>query len=183
MKRPMRTKTLPLLSLALAGLLAAGCTGVAPYKPDPIVLRSTFDEAEALRLLQPGRNTIKGSALVLQQGGGTVTCAGREVSLYPETSYTYERMLHVYGMGERGMRGVRAPLIEWVPPTPPGYEKARRTTRCDAQGFFTFGDVGDGTYRVVTLISWFVGPSPNGAALMHRVTVEGGQTRDVVLAP
>ena len=135
-------------------------------------------------MLVPGGNAIRGSALIRQQGGGVVTCAGREVRLIPATAYARERMNLLYGSTTQGYNpafmgrnlGEQAQNKEYLDAT-------RRTT-CDAQGFFRFDNVADGDYFVATAIVCQVRPYVSeGGALMHAVTLSGKEAKEIVLSP
>ena len=86
--------------IILIGVLAlmVGCV-TAPQK---VVLNSRFDAEQTQEMLLKGDNTITGSALIRQQGGGVVTCAGNEVWLAPVTPYSTERVKHIYGSTTKG---------------------------------------------------------------------------------
>lgn len=79
-----------LIAIASISLLAS-CA--APTKT--VLLKSQFDAKETATHLVDGENTIKGSGLIRQNGGGVVTCAGQQVWLVPATDYAKERILHV----------------------------------------------------------------------------------------
>lgn len=168
-----------------SALLLVGCAGLPPLweppRPDVHEVLVSFDEAEARRLLLPGPSTIVGTGFLRQQGGGVVTCAGREVMLIPVTSYADARMSRLYGSVNRGFRGP-ARRIEFRP-DPPSYATLSRSTRCNAQGAFRFEQVGAGDFYLVTLITWTV-QSVEGGFVMQRVTVQPGQsTVEAVLSP
>lgn len=165
-------------SMALLGALCSSC--IMP--PANISLTTTFDPDAAARMLAPGRNTISGSALIRQRGGGVVTCAGNEVTLVPATSYAIERMQNIYGSELRGYRSATAGAIAFQPESPE-YHQAMITTLADAQGEFEFDAVADGDFFVTTSVIWQVGYSTEGGVLMARVTVSGGETQKVVLTP
>ena len=120
--------------------------------------------------------------MVRQTNGGTVTTAGVEVGLRPVTAYSTERAMCIYGNSERGST-TNLNSIKWNPPTPQGYVDDIRTAVGDAQGFFEFKDVPDGSYRITTGITWQLSDYiSSGAILMQQVTVSGGETVTVVLA-
>lgn len=155
--------------VAILGVCAlAGCA--AP----PAKLDMPFDEPLARQLMAPGTNTIKGSALLRQQGGGVVTCAGNEVHLIPATEYAKKRMAMIYGSRSLS-RGLN------FESTPAGYLELSRKTACNAQGFFTFENVADGEFFVATRVIWTVGYAPQGGNLANRVNVAGGQAKEIVL--
>ena len=61
-----------------------------------------------------------------------------------------------------------------------------RKTTCDAQGNFAFTEVADGSYYVATYVTWETGgryTPVQGGGVMTSVTVKGGQTIDVIIAP
>jgi len=139
-----------------------------------------FDSENAKKLLEDGPNTIKGSAVVRQGRGEVVSCAGRPVYLVPATAYADERMRIVYGRLDHGFSNNRQTFEN----EPVGYKELVRETRCDAQGYFAFRSVADGTFYVASQITWSAGSySTKGGSLMKRVTVSNGDTKEIVLAP
>jgi hypothetical protein len=167
----------PLL-FVLAVSLIGGCA--APPRPT-LNISAPFDIAAAERMLQEGPNTVKGNGFMRQQGGGVVTCAGQTVNLVPATAYATERVRALYDSTERGVnRGARNYTFV---PDHPDYFKYVLSTRCDAQGNFVFERVADGEFYLNTLVYWRVGSSEQGGQLMQRVSVRGGQSVSVVLAP
>lgn len=171
-------------ALILVGLLCsvlAGCAGLGAQVVHPT---SAFDMDEANKMMRKGHAIIEGSALVRQNGGGVVTCAGVEVSAIPATRYAQERMYIIYGNDEKGFRPLSAAFGQKVPPPAPAtYLTAQRSAVCDAQGFFQFNDLAAGTYYIVTQIVWRVGASSQGGALLQKVTVSEMDIRRIVLSP
>jgi len=166
---------------AVAGLaLALGIAGcAAPQKP--VQLTTSFNATEAQRLTQPGANIVSGSALIRQNGGGIVTCAGLSIMLIPHTAYAAERIRAIYGNTERGSNPIQRQL-QFVPDDT-RYLQITRQTVCDAQGKFTFNDVADGRFYLISVINWRVGNAVQGGSLMQAVSVKDGGSRDVVLSP
>lgn len=162
-----------LICLAVAALAIGGCA--VPAKK--VQLTSQFSYDEAIKKIAPGKGTVKGSALLRQNGGGVVTCAGNEVSLIPVTGYSYERIVAIYGSSESGY-ATSAPMFEGVDGE---YKRAMLTTRCDAQGYFKFENVGSGDFFVTTSVLWKVQYAMNGGALMQRVSISGDETKELVL--
>lgn len=149
--------------------------------PTPYLVASEFDPAQARQLLQPGKNSIRGSALVRQGGGGVVTCAGGIVTLVPATLYADERMAGVAKIyREEGFSGVRDQKFD---PDDAAYAQIVRQTTCDALGFFEFENVADGAFYVQTDVSWKVNYKTQGGFLMQRVSLKGGSKTTVVLSP
>ncbi|MFV0625439.1 hypothetical protein ACBY01_15700 [Sphingomonas sp. ac-8] len=160
----------------------------APYDP-------------AAHEVRDGDNVIQGNALIPLNDGDAVICRGQIVFLVPVTPYTIERMTVAFESERQGYRSVRqrysGPLAllgrdttfqEPFPPFEPEndhYQRsAGRETRCDSRGDFEFSGVADGDYFVTTAITWRDHRSmPNGGGLMTRVSLRGGRTARVVLAP
>ena len=70
-----------------------------------------------------------------------------------------------------------------VPSDPdPMYLQMVKSTKCDAQGDFTFSGVADGSYFVATTVYWQVGKIEQGFQLMSPVTVKGGETRALIIS-
>lgn len=160
----------------LAGIALVGCATTKPVQ-----LTTTFNADEARRLTQPGVNIISGSALIRQNGGGVVTCAGLPILLIPYTNYAAERIRAIYGNTERGYNNIYR-QVKFIPEEP-GYLQYTRQTVCDAQGKFVFPNVADGRFFLIGSITWQVGSTAQGGSLMHAVTVNEGESRDVVLSP
>jgi hypothetical protein len=153
--------------------------------PKTIVLNEKFNEAEAQRLLKPGKNTIEGSAVWRQLNGGIQKCSGYKVDLLPSTKYAEERMKHLYGNAERGINQNRVFIFQ---PNEEKYHKLVRTTYCDIDGKFSFENVQDGTFFITTQILWEVQVNQYttqtyGGVLMQKVTVKGGEKKKIVLSP
>lgn len=143
---------------------------------------SVFDAAKANEMLQPGANTIKGSALMRQNGGSVVTCAGLEVALIPSTEYARERIEYLYGSVNKGSSTALG-RVKFTS-TDPAYITARRSVICDSQGYFKFERVANGEFFLITSITWKTNQyNTQGGTLMQRVTIAGGEVKEVVLAP
>jgi len=162
------------LAMTIASLLM-GCAA------QTVVVQAPFDADQAAALVKPGVDIVSGSALIRQNGGGVVTCAGLPILLVPKTAYASERIKAIYGNTHRGHNSAyRAIQFE---PDIPSYGRLQRETLCDAQGNFSFNDVADGSFYVIANITWSVGGSIQGGGLMQTVTVSGGASQEVVLSP
>ena len=151
-------------------------------------MTKSFNAAEAEQAMRRGTNILNGSALIRQLGGGVVTCAGSQVDLVPATEYATERMQIIYGSVMTGYLAAGAP--NWINPpsmpasTDPAYLRLAHKAQCDSQGMFTFQDVADGSYYVITTITWVVGYNSQGGSLMKRVDLgRGSPVVNVVLSP
>lgn len=163
-----------------AGCLAVALSGCAGQTVIPI--SRDFHPEEAKRLAEPGPNIISGSALIRQQGGGVVTCAGLPINLIPKTAYATERTQAIWGNSAKGYAPVYAMQMTFDP-NPPGYHEHARHTRCDAQGNFQFSDVADGEFYLVSVITWIVARQAQGGGMMQAVSVRGGEAIELVLSP
>lgn len=166
-------------TLAVASILITGCA-TAPT----IITLTPFNKSEAEMLLTPGPNAVRGSALIRQRGGSVVTCAGREVALIPATQHSTERMQALYGRTDQGYRPAwGAPKISFNNESSE-QSKLLKMTRCDAQGFFRFDKVANGEFFVVTSIIWHINQyTPEGGALMNKIHLNNGETKELVLTP
>ena len=164
-----------LLAIFFGVTLLTGCLG-----PQVVRQSESFAVSQVSSMLEPGNNTIKGSALINQVGGGTVTCAGRQVTLVPRSTYADERMQIIYGNLQGGVG--TGQVAESDPMSYSNYVSATKDTTCNAQGFFQFNNLSDGEYYVVTKIIWGQ-YGAQGGNLMRAVKVSGGQTVEIVLAP
>lgn len=167
------------VAAAVAVLALAGCI-TQPTKQQ-VNLIQEFDSATAQRLIGAGPGSIRGSALIRQQGGGVVTCAGQTVVLIPATGYANERMVHLYGNTGKGYRPPREDHA--FNPDPSEYARLVRETTCDAQGYFSFQRVAEGNFFIVTGVTWVIGGIRQGGFLMRNVTVAGPDQIEVVLTP
>jgi hypothetical protein len=142
-----------------------------------------FDSLQAHQLLQPGRNTIRGSAMLRQQGGGVVTCAGTEVRLVPVTAYASERMMAFYGSTDRApaISRIQKIIVESPHADAEAWNRLQRMTLCNPQGFFAFDRVADGQFFILASVDWVVAGENQGRALMQRVAVKGGETVEPVV--
>ena len=146
----------------------------------PIQITSMHDFENAHKMLD-GNNTIKGSALIRQLGGGVVTCAGNEVSLMPVEPMFNELISKIYGNSIKGYKRIH-PKVTFASNQNLG-QVAIKKTLCNAQGFFSFENIGDGEFFVETSIRWGTEIIPEGGVMFVRVSVKDGQEIDIVLTP
>ena len=170
-------KALWAAAVAVVVTCVTGCTSGPQIMP----LQAPFDAAAAKRQLAPGSNTVHGSGLIRQIGGGVVTCAGGTVFLMPATDAAKEWAQVLYGSDQGGFFDVGRRSVQF-----PGADElfgAVRMANCDAQGGFKFDHVADGTFLVFTRITWMAGRLLQGGSVMRSVSLSGGETVDVVLSP
>lgn len=161
--------------------LLGGCAS----SPTIMTVNSQFNEQKTKELLISGSNTIKGSALIRQSGGGIVSCAGNWVRLIPATLYAKERIKKIYGNLERGYNsaGFSGKKIKFTN-TPQKYLELSKKTQCDTQGYFEFSNVSDGSFFVTTSILWKVNNYfHEGGDLMKKIDVSSGVVKNIVMSP
>jgi hypothetical protein len=148
-------------------------------------VQSTFNEEQAQSLMKEGSNTIKGSALMRQMGGGVVTCAGQKITLIPATDYAIERIRYIYDSDISGtyLFAMNKPAIEEPPPK---YEELRHSVLCDSQGFFKFEKIANGEFFLIAAITWRANTSsafPEGGYMMRKISLLNGEVKEIVIAP
>ena len=65
-----------------------------------------FNKEAASIINQKGKATVSGQACLKQSGGGVVTCAGSEVTLFPVTEYAKQRITAIYGTENGAIRSI-----------------------------------------------------------------------------
>ncbi len=151
-------------------LAYAGCSARQPvrqYGPPFVQLQTRFDYSEHEPYAKPGENSISGQAFLSRQGDSAVTCAGSRVLLLPATSYFREMFWHM--------------IVARSEPEPPenpypSLKNMIRRTECDAQGNFSFSEIPDGTWFVLTQLK-----ARDGAVLIAELTLSNGATGQVLL--
>lgn len=158
-------------------VLMAGCA------PQRVTLSTEFDPAQTKKMLEQGSGSIKGSALIRQNAGGVVTCAGEEVALIPATEYSRERVQAIYGSDNGGYKPIFGSRNVVFENDNQAYQSYMRKTHCDAQGFFRFDNVAKGDFYIGTRVAWLVQSIPNGGHLSQRVSLGEGETKTIVMSP
>ena len=132
-----------------------------------VKMQTKFDYSEHEPYAKPGENGMTGQGFLRQPGVGTVTCAGSRVLLLPATSYFREMFWHMIIAGS-----------EPEPPeTPyPSLKSMIRRTQCDAQGNFSFSEIPDGTWFILTEVN-----ARGGGVLITEVTLSNGRIIQVLL--
>ena len=180
------------LTIAAIAFSLVGCA-TAPAQKISVNLNSKFSQQEIAWSLGEGTSGIKGSALLMTQGGQPRTCAGKDVTLVPISAYSSERMSHIYGSvpGFRQIIGNNYSGITNASPvfndTPAEFLSTTKKTKCDAQGYFEFENIPAGQYFVTTTIVWTTpfgnhGQSYNGGALVERITLTSNKLTKVTLS-
>jgi hypothetical protein len=157
-----------LATAALAALCLSACTSST--------LTTSFNASEAAFINKQGTATITGQGFLRRNDGVVVYAAGSEVRLVPQTPYSNERFRSIYGAAKQSYFGGT-----FKNDTPEYYDYTR-TTVADGEGRFTFSNVSAGSYYLTTSVVWMAGYSRQGGAIMERVTVQNGQSVNVVMS-
>jgi len=167
--------------LAAAALLGSLCAcaptlGPAPPGRAPVIAPpadATFRASDFAWSQVPGRNTLSGA--LGHAGPVRYTCNGATVVLTPETPWAARRMQVLYKSNDRAALAVddvrsRQKLA------PPGDSNpyVKRAT-CDAADHFSFTNLPDGAWYVVTLAKPLSAPNAVQIAIMRRVVTRGGR--------
>lgn len=166
--------------LAAAALLGS-LTACAPtYGPPPAgrpaalpPSDATFRAGDFAWSQAPGRNTLAGA--LGHAGLVHYTCAGATVVLTPETPWATRRMEVLYKSSQRAALpadDVRSRQNQ----APPGDSNpyVKRAT-CDAADHFSFTNLPDGAWYVVTIAKPAAGAAGPTLAVMRHVTTRGGR--------
>src|SRR5690348_10625074 len=113
-------------ALLIGPMLLTGCAR-APY-----TIQAHLDPDELAWANQQGTGTIMGQAFMKTVGGDVKTCAGNTVQLVPASAYTREMTA-----------AARAGASAWAN-RDPRLTQYIRSTKCDAQGNFSFNAVPGG---------------------------------------
>ena len=166
-----RAKMMCVLALVLSLPLAyAGCSTPEPMRESasPFVkIQTKFDYSEHEPYAKPGENGLTGQAFLRQQGDSVVTCAGSRVLLLPATSYFREAFWHL--------------IVSRSEPDPPetpypSLKSMIRRTECDAQGQFSFSEIPDGRWFILTQVN-----ASQGGVLIGELNLSNAGTIPVLL--
>lgn len=117
-----------------------------------------------------GTGSIAGT-LTYRQGDVHYDCKGGDVLLTPETPWSRDRMLTLYGSLEHAVAPVATVRARAAGASPGDYARFVRKTTCDDFNRFTFSGLPDGAWYVITVAK----PSNGGeaVALTRRVMLKG----------
>ena len=149
----------------LAYIAWVGAVALASCAAAPTSMQFKFSSADHDAYLLSGANNVTGQASLPQPSGGTVTCAGSNVLLFPATAFFKEAV----AIGRDGGK----PDFD---SSDPKYQAVFRTSSCDAQGAFAFEKVPAGNYIIGAIVRWSVGDASQGGELFKEVKIEDGVT-------
>ena len=147
----LRPRLVLLAPAMLAGLILAGCETIPPPPPPPPpapVGPAQFNAADFAWSTQKGDNAIVGT--VAYRGRGLVWACAGNIGLTPQTRYSRDRMVRLYGSDVEAVQPTAAVRSRTVAaPAPPEYAQFVQSEKCDAQNGFVFRNLPDGAYFVI----------------------------------
>jgi hypothetical protein len=145
---------------------ASGLTEQSLPPPTP------FDPRAFAWSTAPGPDVLVG-VVRYRHAGLPYSCAGEDVLLIPDVPWSRRRMIILYGAASSA--AVPVSIVRARTPSAPSGDYARfvRRTTCDADGRFTFHDLPDGGWFVVT-VAKPLDPSGDSIAITRRVELHGG---------
>ena len=130
-----------LFSVIVSAYLS-GCVTMPP--PRYIVQRIKFPEVEYTALKNSGNSKVFGQVFAKTRGGDVKIGAGNEVYLTPITSYSNQWYKESYLQGNQMTEGdIRQ-------------QQYIRKTISDGNGKFTFNNIPEGEYFVISHVTWEV---------------------------
>jgi len=167
-----------IILIAAAGLVGCATSGPPgpPPPPGPAYTPPSapgaFRDSDFAWSTRSGADSIDG---VMDYKPGRYTCKGTSVILAPETPWSRARMRVLY----LSTTAAAMPKADVEARTPPqnaaDYARYARRSVCDGANHFSFADLPDGPWFVITVAT----PVSGGEqiAVMRRVVTHGGQTR------
>lgn len=167
--------------VALSALTLAACAegpagpGEAPpspgYEPTP-ASATTFDDRDFAWSTAPGAGVING-LLAYHHGGERYSCQGSDVLLTPETAWSRRRMIILYGSANAAAAPVSIVRARTPSAGTGDYARFVRRTICDENNHFSFTNLPDGGWFVIT-VGRPVDRPGEPLAVTRRVETHGG---------
>lgn len=164
--------TLSFAAAALSGLSACASMTPAPTGPTAIV----FSAADFAWSAVPGTGGID-ARLAYRAEGLAWRCAG-SVGLTPETPWTRQRFVTLYGSAERAALPAAVVRARSVSDASSDYRGYVRNTTCDETGRARFDQLPDGSWFLIAPV---VAEGSEPVVLMRRVTTRGGRVTSLTL--
>jgi hypothetical protein len=152
-----------LVALALVIAAASAVAGCAA-KPDKV--QDALLEKQSDRYRKRGDAAITGVAYLMRPGGGEILGNADEVYLTPVTTWAESRVVDVLASNEIPDSEDRAAEVWWV-------------SRADSNGRFTFEELVDGEYFVLSPIPYQGADGTKEVIAFARVKVGPGETADI----
>ncbi len=139
----------------------------------PIKIVSVFDAQEVEWFKSKGTGTISGTAKFKSKNGEVRFGKEFRIELMPSSSYTEERLQHIYHNKQSGAVYAENGILTFTP-DPKGYHDTIKMM-CDENGMFTYNNLPAGDYYVIAFMLW----DTTGGGLMQRVTLSEGETTHI----
>jgi hypothetical protein len=153
-----------------AGIVA--CSAASPA--EPLKVDSPFNQDELKFVLERGKASISGRAVLELADGSLKDCAGFNVEMLPVTAYSSERIIKTYGNVQRGQILLEQNPPKFVPDVQEYHELLLKSS-CNAEGVFHFENVPAGDYFVMAFLIWEEKAGDavrkTGGAVMQRLRV------------
>jgi hypothetical protein len=164
-------------TLALASCAEGPGDFMSSSPPPPEAATSAgavFDASDFAWSTATGTGSIDG-AFNYHQATTRFSCAGTDVVLTPQTTWSRRRMIILYGSANAA--AVPVSIVRARTPTAGTGDYARfvRRSTCDASNHFTFGGLPDGSWFVIT-VGKPVGAPGEPIAVTRRIETHGGVT-------
>lgn len=169
-----------MIFLAISAMALASCAegpeGFGPppppaYEPGPPGA-VTFDSRDFAWSTASGTGVISGT-LTYHQGGAHFSCQGGDVLLTPETPWSRRRMIVLYGSAVGAAEPVSIVRARTPSAGAGDYARFVRRTTCDEANHFSFRDLPDGAWFVITVGKPVDRPG-EPIAVTRRVETHGG---------
>lgn len=170
-----------LAASALAACETGGPPNVGPPPSGPAYTppsggNEAFRDSDFAWSTHPGTGAING-VLAFTGPGGRYSCSGSDVILAPETPWSRARMRILYLSTTQAAMPVEDVKARTPPEHGADYARYARKATCDANGNFSFTDLPNGNWYVITVATPASGTK---MAVMRRVTTNGGTIRVVL---
>jgi hypothetical protein len=129
---------------------------------------------------KPGKGQIQGQ-VAYKAGGKTFVCSENGVILSPETGWVRRRMEILYQSGDHATEPAGEVRSRTPPERNPAYDQFVKRTQCDATGKFTFSNLADGAWYVISVVRTAPNVAAGEMAVMRRVVIRNGAAVKVSL--
>ncbi len=135
---------------------------------------AVFDAKDFAWSVKAGSAAIQGT-LAFHRAASRYSCHGSDVLLTPETAWSRRRMIILYGSA--GAASAPVSIVRARTPTAGAGDYARfvRRTTCDDADHFSFRDLPDGSWFVITIAKPVDGDGET-MAVTRRVQTHGGSS-------